>query len=425
VRQRPKRVSGPLSDGADAYPWPVPRDGEFGEVVWDGLAYCAPKGRRPLFCDLHVPRVDSPPPLVIWLHGGGWIAGSRRRESPNLEPHWLVGRTLLAGFAVALADYRMIGETVFPGPVADVRAAIRWLRANAAALRFDGSRIGLWGESAGAHLACLAATCDRAIPLEPETEGLAEDGSVAALVAWYGPADLARMPSTEGDADAPRASADRDVLAGSSWDAHAASPLTYVRADSPPTFIAHGRDDDVVPVEHGREYAAALRDAGAEVEYAEVAGGHVFDGADTAGETIGQSIDFLRRRLEPAPPVSPPPTESARLVWAVGEECSAACEAVSEGRDGDVAGLVLLAPTAVLEAAELRGLPAVLLAVGAEDPSLITSLAFAAKLRDADVPLALRVIPGAGKLRRDSLPAGIRADVAALADGTAAWVWKD
>jgi acetyl esterase/lipase len=114
-----------------------------------------------------------------------------------------------------------------------------------------------------------------------------------------------------------------------------------------------------------------------------------------------------------------------RLVWAAGTESAAACEAVRSGSEGEVAGLVLLAPSAAAAAAELQGLPPVLLAVGAEDPSLAASLAFAATLREAGVPLGLRVIPGAGELDRSDLPPRLRADVAALGDGTAPWVWQD
>src|SRR5205085_1815065 len=125
--------------------------------------WCEP-GARPLFLDLRVPRRDDTgelPPVVLWLHGGGWRQGSRRRQSPGAHRHWLIERAVMAGFAMALVDYRLAPEGTFPAPVADVRAAIRWLRAHADDLEIDAGRVALWGESAGGHIACMAASCDR------------------------------------------------------------------------------------------------------------------------------------------------------------------------------------------------------------------------------------------------------------------------
>jgi acetyl esterase/lipase len=79
-----KTFPGSLSEGTAAFPWPRPRRGEFDQLVWDGLVYSCEDGYRPLFLDLHVPRAGPGErlPVVLWIHGGGWAAGSRRRMSP-------------------------------------------------------------------------------------------------------------------------------------------------------------------------------------------------------------------------------------------------------------------------------------------------------------------------------------------------------
>ncbi len=221
-----KSVAGPLRDGTAAFPWPEPRRGQVDEQVYEGLVYSCPPGSRPLPLDLRLPRrvaAEQPLPLVMWVHGGDWVHGSRRRLPPNIERHWLIERLLLAGFAVALVDYRLSGEAPFPAPVADVRAALRWLRGHADEFGLDGGRVGLWGESAGAHLACLAATCDLGLGDHgEEAEYLDQSERVQAVVDWYGPADLAAQRMA-GDAQLV------PTMAGSEWDDAGASPLNYAR----------------------------------------------------------------------------------------------------------------------------------------------------------------------------------------------------
>lgn len=312
-----KMVSGPLSEGTAAFPWPPPDRGEADELVWAGLVYSCPPGYRPLFLDLHVPRHEPAgdrPPLVLWVHGGGWVSGSRRRLPPGIEEHWLIERAILAGFAVALVDYRLASEAPFPAAVADLRAAVRWLRAHAGDFGLDPARVALWGESAGAHIACLAATCTRDLGAAPggQSENLDQPEDPQAIVDWYGPSDIAAMKSSGAPASAatevPGGSADPAgvLLAGSDWDEAAASPLSYVRPGLPPFLVAQGRGDDVVPVAQARAYSTALSKAGVDVEYAETDGGHVFAGAPVMDEMIDRALGFLGRHLDvPRPALDP------------------------------------------------------------------------------------------------------------------------
>src|SRR5690606_30588174 len=110
------------------------------------VVYARPDG-RPLKLDLYVPRHRRPVPLIIWIHGGGWSEGGK--DDPPALP------LLYARYAVASIEYRLSGRAQFPAQIHDVKAAVRFLRANAGRYRLDPDRFGVWGESAGGHLAAL------------------------------------------------------------------------------------------------------------------------------------------------------------------------------------------------------------------------------------------------------------------------------
>lgn len=297
-------VSGPTSAGPDAYAVTQPRRGSVDELVWESLCYATPTGYRPLFLDLHVPRPlpgEGPPPLVVWVHGGGWESGSRRRFPVAVEEAWFLERLLLAGFAVALVDYRLVREADFPAAPTDVGAAVAWLRNHAENLGYDGGRVVLWGESAGAHLALLTAAD-------------ATDAHVAAVVDWYGPADLPALASTavltpadgatgahvptDEEGGEPGFSPDMArVMEERGWGVPESSPVNVLTAACPPVFIAHGRGDTTVPLAQSKILRDHLEGLGVPVELFETAGGHVFEGADVIPEVIARSLDFLARTL--------------------------------------------------------------------------------------------------------------------------------
>lgn len=377
-----RSVPQPLAAGTAAFAWPRARREEFDQLAWRGLVYSCEPGYRPLFLDLHVPR-STPAPLVVWLHGGGWTQGSRVRISPNVDRHWLLGRMLLAGLAVALVDYRLASEAPFPAAVDDVRAAVRWLRAHAEDFGLDASRVAVFGQSAGAHLACLATSLDDAL-------------EVRAIVDWFGPTDLAALGELG-----------EDAIRGSDWDAPQASPLAHVRAGLPPLFVAHGRDDLLVPVAQSRTYVEALRAAGVEVEYLETDGDHVFEGAPVLGEVVERTLDFLRRHLDVDAPTAVPPdpgaTDAALVlqravptdvvlerVEGLAADCALRCR--HPGTAVEV--LFLIAPRR--SPVQVDGLPAIV-GVGALDPRLDETLSYVYALREADVPVTLRVFPTLGE----------------------------
>ncbi|MGY1602213.1 alpha/beta hydrolase fold domain-containing protein [Geodermatophilus sp. SYSU D00815] len=246
-----------------------------------GIVY-AVRGDRPLALDLHVPETAAPPPVVVHLHGGSWKFGSRSDHPERL-------RGLAAhGFAVASVDYRPSTEAPHPAQQEDVRAAVTWLQQHAAEHGADGSRIALWGASAGGHLAALAA-------LTPPTP-------VAAVVTWFATTDLLRaalrppleprfLPDFEGELLGVA-----DVLADPAA-ARAASPRWLAHAGAPPFLVMHGDRDRLVPTVQSTVLHEALVDAGADSTLVLVGGASHEDPAFDAPRTLGLVAAFLRAHL--------------------------------------------------------------------------------------------------------------------------------
>ena len=258
-----------------------------------GLAYAAPLGFRPLLLDLYLPAAGADPaPLVVFLHGGGWLRGDRAMVGPRFAS-WQPGplaRLAADGFAVASVDYRLSGEARFPAQLEDVSAAVDWLAGQAGRYGFDADRIVLWGESAGAHLAALL--------------GLRSAGSrVRGVVDWYGPADLIALDEQVGAAgaltDDPLDSREARLLGAPVGQvpelARAASPLSQVRAGAPPFLIAHGTADRMVPFPQSEALAAALAEAGADVRLEAVEGAdHMWIGVADLTPLYDAVVAFAR-----------------------------------------------------------------------------------------------------------------------------------
>jgi len=216
--------------------------------------------------DLHLPTQGTGPfPVIVQIHGGAFAGGDK--ADGQLTP---VLAALGRGYAVVAINYRLSGEARFPAQIQDVKAAIRWIRANAARLGLDPSRIAVWGNSAGGHLAALAGTSGGVAALEDLSLGNADLSSrVQAVVDWYGPIDFLQMDpqfraSGLGHPDHSAAeSPEGRLLGGALADVPdrvaAANPETYVTADDPPFLVQHGTADPLVPTQQSVHFAAALR----------------------------------------------------------------------------------------------------------------------------------------------------------------------
>ena len=253
AQERPKRPSPPrLPDGVK-----VLRDLPYVEG-----------GHERNRLDLYLPkRVDGRLPLIVWIHGGAWLTGSKDR-CPAVP-------LTAKGYAVAAINYRLSQHAVFPAQIEDCKAAIRWLRANAAKYHLDSDRVGVWGASAGGHLVAMLGTTGGVKELEGTGGNPDQSSHVRCVVDWFGPSDLLTMAGSHDNPDSPEACLIGGPVQENKEKARKASPLTYVSRDSAPFLIMHGDQDNTVPLGQSEALAEALKKAGVEVTLVVVPGnGH-------------------------------------------------------------------------------------------------------------------------------------------------------
>ena len=272
-----------------------------------GLTYAATAGYRPLQLDLWVPDSAQPPPLVVWIHGGGWMIGDRRFLPETLRPDQLFDALVAAGLAVATIDYRLALEAPFPAQLHDAKAAIRYLRAYADELGISTGRIGVWGESAGGHLAALVGLTGSRPDLEGGMGVVGPSSAVDVVVDWYGPADFTTMPRMTPPPHiaaklepAMHTPPEDSLVAGLDDAARAdASPVTHVTADAPPFLLVHGTADWLVPYAQSEQLHAALTGAGVDCRLEPVQNAqHIFDGCDDVDAVVQLSVDYLVKALK-------------------------------------------------------------------------------------------------------------------------------
>lgn len=279
-----------------------------GVVVHHGVEFATVEGFRPLLLDLYMPAASTAPAAaIVYLHGGGWAVGTRRRFGRAFVSWSPTPLDLLAqaGFVVATVDYRLSGEAPFPAQLHDVKAAIRWLRGNAARLGVDPARLIAWGESAGGHLAMLAGLCGDLAELEGGIgDFLGESSAVGGVVDWYGPMNLVSLSSQHAtgsdkrpdDPDSWESSLVGAPLQTDPARTRAASPISYVHAAAPPIQIYHGTVDTQVPFAQSVEFVDALRLAGGRADLVVVEGSdHFWTGAPDVAAIFGASLAFAQR----------------------------------------------------------------------------------------------------------------------------------
>jgi acetyl esterase/lipase len=265
-----------------------------GTHVYKDLAYMDDGHPRHLL-DLYVPPDANKAPLIIWIHGGAWLAGDK--SNPRPLPF------LAEGFAVASINYRLIQHAIFPAQIMDCKAAVRWLRANADKYHLDPDRFAVWGESAGGHLAALVGTTGDVDVFEPN-DGLQVSSKVQAAIDFFGPTDFLQMDAHRlpsgihfGSEDAPEARLIGGPVQQNKEKAAAANPITYVSKDDPPFLIVHGDQDPLVPHHQSELLEAALRQAGVPVTFYTVkGGGHGGFNDPNVPELVGR---FLNAHLRP------------------------------------------------------------------------------------------------------------------------------
>lgn len=268
-----------------------------------GVTYAAPIGYRPLQLDVWVPNTPAPP-VVVWVHGGGFQFGDRRHMPPGLRLDQAFQELVDAGLAVATIDYRLAREAPFPAQLHDAKAAIRYVRAHAGVLGVDSEAVGIWGESAGGHLAALVGLTAGRPDLEGSLGVVGPSSAVDVVADWYGVSDIPSLPPPTPPPGVTLPPELReppiDVLLAGVDDAtrRDASPTTHVHAAAPPFLLVHGTADPVVPYTQSEVLAAALTAVGAPVELIPIAGAsHVFGGCADIDEIVRLSVNYLAAAL--------------------------------------------------------------------------------------------------------------------------------
>jgi acetyl esterase/lipase len=273
------------------------------------VTYSTIAGYRPMIVDIYMPpKSAKPKPLILMIHGGGWVRGHTRHSGALSNFPAALATLASEGFVVASLEYRLAGEAPFPAQVQDARAALRFLKGDAAKYGVDTTRTGIWGGSAGGHLTALTAlSCgDASLDAARDSKApalVAGSECAQAAVTWYGVFDFAPLMARPGGDGAGQ------TLLGCTGPCEAdkisrASPVSYIDAKDPPFLLIHGEQDKTVDVSQSHLAEARMRAAGMKVESIYIPGvDHSFIGA-TAAETRSATLkatnatfDFFHRML--------------------------------------------------------------------------------------------------------------------------------
>lgn len=273
-----------------------------GVKAYRDVVYQQLPGFTPQVVDIYVPATKGPHPLVLYIHAGGWTGGHTRHSGALANFPATLAALAAEGFTVASLEYRLSGEARFPAQVQDAKAALRFLAGRKGEYRIDPARVGVWGGSAGGHLAALTATSCRETALDPKAS---DDVCPTATVLWYPVFDFAAMAAArqgavDGAAERLMGCAQRCTPAQYA----PASPVTWIDAKDPPFLTIHGTEDKVVPVAQSRLGEERLRAAGVPVEAIYIEGvDHSFIGktpTDTRNATLratNATFDFFHSKL--------------------------------------------------------------------------------------------------------------------------------
>jgi acetyl esterase/lipase len=274
-----------------------------GVKAYRDVTYQQIPGFTPQVVDIYVPAGKGPHPLVLYIHGGGWVGGHTRHSGALANFPAVLASLAAEGFVVASLEYRLSGEAKFPAQLQDAKAALRFLGDHAAHYRIDPARVGVWGGSAGGHLAALTALTCKDTTLDPAA---ASDLCASTAVTWYGVFDFAKMvaPYRAGDDEnaARLLGCAQPCPAGKfAW----ASPSSYIDGKDPSFLLIHGEEDKVVPVGQSREAEVLLRAAVVPVETIYIPGvDHSFIGATPAQtrtatlQAVNATFDHFHAKLQ-------------------------------------------------------------------------------------------------------------------------------
>jgi acetyl esterase/lipase len=280
------------------------------------LTYAPPEpaGSHGHELDLYLPAgVTGPRPVVIWTGGSAWMADTGKRTAPALA-----ARLNPAGYAVAGVSIRSSSQVLFPGQLHDIKAAIRWLRANATRYGLDPDRIAIMGDSSGGWTAAMAAVTGDATELEGAVGVGGVRSDVQAAIAFYPPTDFLTMdawavgpcqiPRCHDDATSPESRLVGCPIQTCAEKAQAANPLRYVTPADPPLMILHGGSDPLVPHHQGEQLYMALNKACREAVFISLPkAGHGPWGAFLTDDSVREAATMRSTRREGCAVTSPAP----------------------------------------------------------------------------------------------------------------------
>lgn len=255
--------------------------------------------------DIYYPNEESsgPYPVVIAIHGGGFMMGSKTGEDVTS-----MLKATNYGYAVVSVNYRLSNEAVFPAAISDVKAAIRFIKANAEKYNLDANKIAVWGDSSGGNLATLAGTSSDDSYLNGDnTENMEYSSSVNAVVDWFGPMNFLLMDEQfEAEGITPKfgktssdTSPESKYIGGNITEnveqTEKANPENYITSDDPYFFIQHGNADANVPLQQSIDLAENLKSVlGEEKVTLEILDGAGHGTAEfDSDENVQKVINFL------------------------------------------------------------------------------------------------------------------------------------
>jgi acetyl esterase/lipase len=244
--------------------------------------------------------------VIISIHGGAFKFGDKADDqvAPMLE-------ALKKGYAVVSVNYRLSQEAKFPAQIQDIKAAIRWVKANAEKYHFDKNKIVLWGGSAGGYLSALAGVSNDVAALEDFTMGNEKETSkVQAVIDWFGPIDFLEMDNqfaksgkgkpNHSDANSPESELLGQKITEIAQKVMQSNPETYISTDDCFFFIQHGTADKLVPTEQSTHFAQQLEKIlGKEkVTFELLEGASHGDKAFGSSENLTKVFDFLEKKIK-------------------------------------------------------------------------------------------------------------------------------
>ena len=249
--------------------------------------------------DIFTPSAGQPAnrTVVIYVHGGAWRAGSKS-DVPILK-------LLDQGYAIASVDYRLSTQAPFPAQVHDIKAAVRFLRANSVQFKISTKSIAIIGSSAGGHLAALVGVTNGEKDLEGNVGGhLDQSSAVHCIVSLYGASNLQTILSQSTEAGIKmRVPALQLLLGGQPTEkpelAKQASPVAHLDKQDPPLLLIHGDADPQMPIEQSRELAEAYGVLKLPVQFIIVEGGKHGGAEFYDEERTTKTVLFLNSHLKP------------------------------------------------------------------------------------------------------------------------------